>query len=516
MGLSNYRPCSRRARGGSDVGNTLIITVCSVTLELVLGMLIAQAMYRAIFARTAIRASVLVPYGAVTVVAAFAWRLAFDPATGFVNNLFNFDTPLFTTRWGSFLVIILAEVWKTTPFIALLLLGGLALVPDDLYKAAKVDGASSWQRFWKITLPLIRPALMVALLFRTLDAFRIYDTVFIMTRGANDTGTVSILGYEQLVNRLNLGLGSAVSILIFFCVILIAVAFTKFLGASPPAEVDDHGTTHTSRKGAVDHRDVVVLFYALVPVIWIMSLSLKDPDHDRRREVPPDQVHAGQLRLRVQHGLLHLRAAQLDRDRADRHGPLADLRLDGGLRDHAPGFPGQGVHPGRRAGHRDVPADLGGGRPVRRLAAVGLYDTWLGLILPYMSFALPLSIYTLSAFFREIPWDLEKAAQIDGASPLQAFRKVILPLAMPGVFTAGILTFIAAWNDFLFANVLTSTDASRTAPVALAFFRGASQFTDPSGAIAAGAVVVTIPILIMVLIFQRRIVSGLTAGAVKG
>jgi len=204
-----------------------------VTLELVLGMLIAQAMYRAIFARTAIRASVLVPYGAVTVVSAFAWRLAFDPATGFVNNLFNFDTPLFTTRWGSFLVIILAEVWKTTPFIALLLLGGLALVPDDLYKAAKVDGASAWQRFWKITLPLIRPALMVALLFRTLDAFRIYDTVFIMTRGANDTATVSLLGYEQLVNRLNLGLGSAVSILIFICVILIAVAFTKFLGASP-------------------------------------------------------------------------------------------------------------------------------------------------------------------------------------------------------------------------------------------------------------------------------------------
>jgi multiple sugar transport system permease protein len=233
VGLSNYKAVLTSSTWWTDVGNTLIITVCSVTLELVLGMLIAQAMYRAIFARTAIRASVLVPYGAVTVVSAFAWRLAFDPATGFVNNLFNFDTPLFTTRWGSFLVIILAEVWKTTPFIGLLLLGGLALVPDDLYKAAKVDGATAWQRFWKITLPLIRPALMVALLFRTLDAFRIYDTVFIMTRGANDTATVSLLGYEQLVNRLNLGLGSAVSILIFFCVILIAVAFTKLLGASP-------------------------------------------------------------------------------------------------------------------------------------------------------------------------------------------------------------------------------------------------------------------------------------------
>jgi multiple sugar transport system permease protein len=233
VGLSNYEAVLTSSTWWTDVFNTLVITVCSVTLELVLGMLIAQAMYRAIFARTAIRASVLVPYGAVTVVAAFAWRLAFDPTTGFVNDLFGIEQPLLTTRAGSFLVIILAEVWKTTPFIALLLLGGLALVPDDLYKAAKVDGATAWQRFWKITLPLIRPALMVALLFRTLDAFRIYDTVFIMTRGANDTATVSLLGYEQLVNRLNLGLGSAVSILIFFCVILIAVAFTRFLGASP-------------------------------------------------------------------------------------------------------------------------------------------------------------------------------------------------------------------------------------------------------------------------------------------
>jgi len=211
----------------------MFITVISVVLELVLGMLIAQAMYRAIFARTAIRASVLVPYGAVTVVAAFAWRLAFDPATGFAVAWLNLDPPPLTTHWGSLIVIIFAEVWKTTPFIALLLLGGLALVPEDLYKAAKVDGATSWQRFVRITLPLIKPALMVAVLFRTLDAFRIYDAIFIITRGANDTESVSILGYLQLVNRLNLGLGSAVAILIFISVMLIAFIFFRFLGASP-------------------------------------------------------------------------------------------------------------------------------------------------------------------------------------------------------------------------------------------------------------------------------------------
>jgi multiple sugar transport system permease protein len=147
---------------------------------------------------------------------------------------------------------------------------------------------------------------------------------------------------------------------------------------------------------------------------------------------------------------------------------------------------------------------------------LNLYDTWPGLIIPYMTFTLPLAIWTLSAFFREIPWDLDKAARVDGATPFQAFRKVIAPLAAPGVFTSAILVFIFAWNDFLFAISLTSTDRARTVPAALAFFSGDSQFAQPTGSIAAAAVVVTIPIIIMVLVFQRRIVAGLTAGAVKG
>jgi multiple sugar transport system permease protein len=148
--------------------------------------------------------------------------------------------------------------------------------------------------------------------------------------------------------------------------------------------------------------------------------------------------------------------------------------------------------------------------------ALGLYDTYVGLIIPYLTFSLPLAIYVLVAFFREIPWELEQAAQVDGATPFQAFTKVIVPLAAPGVFTAAILVFIFCWNDFLFAISLTSSDASRTVPAALAFFTGESSFTAPTGSIAAAAVVVTIPIIVFVLFFQRRIVAGLTAGAVKG
>jgi multiple sugar transport system permease protein len=147
---------------------------------------------------------------------------------------------------------------------------------------------------------------------------------------------------------------------------------------------------------------------------------------------------------------------------------------------------------------------------------IGLYDTWPGLILPYMTFALPLSIYTLWAFFREIPWELEQAAQVDGATPFQAFFRVIAPLAAPGIFTTAILVFIFCWNDFVFATSLTSTTAAETVPAAIATFPGQSQFTEPIGSIAAAAVIVTVPMVIIVLLFQRRIVAGLTAGAVKG
>jgi multiple sugar transport system permease protein len=234
VGLSNYGDVLTSTTWWSDVWNTTIITVGSVAIELVLGMAIALVMHRAIFGRGPVRAAVLIPYGIVTVVAAFGWRYAFDPASGFVQNLplISDDAAPLTERGGSLIVIIMTEVWKTTPFMALLLLAGLALVPDELHEAAKVDGAGPVQRFFRITLPLMKPAILVALLFRTLDAFRIFDTVFIQTAGANGTETVSILGYNVLINRVNLGLGSAVSVLIFIAVILIAVFFVKVLGTS--------------------------------------------------------------------------------------------------------------------------------------------------------------------------------------------------------------------------------------------------------------------------------------------
>jgi multiple sugar transport system permease protein len=232
IGFDNYGTVLSSSLWWQDVFHTLIITGISVSIELVIGMLLALVMHRAIFGRGAVRTSILIPYGIVTVVAAFSWRYAWSLDSGWIPGLLGIKTdPLTQTGW-SYVAVIITEVWKTTPFMALLLLAGLALVPDELHEAAKVDGASAWQRFWRITVPLIKPAILVALLFRTLDAFRIFDSVFILTAGQNNTETVSILGYNQLLNRLNLGLGSTVSVLIFVMVVIIAFIFVKGFGTS--------------------------------------------------------------------------------------------------------------------------------------------------------------------------------------------------------------------------------------------------------------------------------------------
>jgi trehalose/maltose transport system permease protein len=212
---------------------TLIITIVSVAIEFVLGMLLALLMFRTLFFRGTVRTIILIPYGIVTVAAAYGWQYAWTPDTGYLSALFNNSAPL-TKTGAAIAIIILAEVWKTTPFMALLLMAGLSLVPEDLLKAARVDGASAWQRFYGVMLPLMKPAILVALLFRTLDAFRIFDNIYVLTQGGNGTYSVSILGYDNLFRGLNLGIGSAISILIFVCVAIIAFIFIRFFGAAAP------------------------------------------------------------------------------------------------------------------------------------------------------------------------------------------------------------------------------------------------------------------------------------------
>jgi multiple sugar transport system permease protein len=228
VGLKNYVTVLTDSLWWTDVGTTVFITIVTVGVELVIGFAFASVMHRVIFGRRTIRTMILIPYGIITVVSAFAWRYAFDLNTGFVNNVFGLDDyAWFSHRLSALTVIIVAEIWKTTPFISLLLLAGLAQVPVELGEAAKVDGASWWQRLTRVTLPNMKAAIMVALLFRTLDAYRIFDTVFVTTNGAENTETVSFLAYRQVIGRTAIGLGSAVSVLLFLTVLGIAAVFVK-------------------------------------------------------------------------------------------------------------------------------------------------------------------------------------------------------------------------------------------------------------------------------------------------
>jgi multiple sugar transport system permease protein len=233
IGFSNYAAVLSSPFWWQALKVTVIITAFSVAISLVLGMLLALLMHRTLFGRNTVRTAALIPYGIVTVAAAYGWQYAWTPSEGYLSAAFNNSAPL-THEVTAIAVIIVAEIWKTTPFMALLLLAGLSLVPEDLLKAAKVDGATAWQRFTKITLPLMKPAILVALLFRTLDSFRIFDNIFILTAGANGTGSVSVIGYDNLFNALNLGIGSTISILIFICVAIIAFAFIKGFGTAAP------------------------------------------------------------------------------------------------------------------------------------------------------------------------------------------------------------------------------------------------------------------------------------------
>ena len=276
------------------------------------------------------------------------------------------------------------------------------------------------------------------------------------------------------------------------------------------------GTVTTGRRVRWGLVDILVLVFALVPVLWVVSLSFKTKDTLTDGAFIPqswtwqnyaDIFQTSEFLLALVNSIGIAIIATLIAVVFGTMAAYAIARLD---------FPGKQLLVGLSLLIAMFP-QVSLVTPLFNIERnLGLFDTWPGLILPYITFALPLSIYTLSAFFREIPWELEKAAKMDGATPAQAFRRVIAPLAAPGVFTTAILVFIFCWNDFLFAISLTSTTASRTVPAALSFFTGSSQFEDPTGQVCAAAVVITIPIIVFVLFFQRRIVAGLTSGAVKG
>jgi multiple sugar transport system permease protein len=228
--FSNYGTVLSDGLFWQDMWNTILIMVITVAVELVIGFAFAMVMHRVIFARGVIRTSILIPYGIITVVSGFAWQFAFSLNNGFVNSwlpFFEDNFNWFGDHWPAMFAIMVSEIWKTTPFMALLLLAGLSQVSEDMLEAAKVDGATWWQRLWKVILPNMRAAIMVAVLFRALDAYRIFDNIFVMTKGAQDTESVSFLTYRQVIEQVQLGLGSALSVILFLSVLVLAWGIVK-------------------------------------------------------------------------------------------------------------------------------------------------------------------------------------------------------------------------------------------------------------------------------------------------
>jgi multiple sugar transport system permease protein len=233
VGLGNYATALSDSLFWNDMLNTVVIMVASVVVELVIGFGFAMVMHRIVVARGLIRTAILIPYGIITVVSAFAWQFAFSLNNGFVNSWFSWlpwispDTNWFGSHWPAMFAIIVSEIWKTTPFMALLLLAGLSQISEDMLEAAQVDGATWWQRLFKVILPNMRAAIMVAVLFRALDAFRIFDNIFVMTKGAQGTESTSFLTYRQVIEQFQLGMGSALSVLLFLAVLILAFAIVK-------------------------------------------------------------------------------------------------------------------------------------------------------------------------------------------------------------------------------------------------------------------------------------------------
>jgi len=238
VGLDNYRTAFESTAFVNSIRNTLIFTVFSVFFELVLGLAMALIMHNATKGKGALRTIVLVPWAVLTVVTAVTWQTIFEPQLGLVNTVLRgLGLPGGDTVWlgqspQAMMVLIIADVWKTAPFMALLILAGLQVIPNDVYDAAKVDGASTWQRFRRITLPLLTPAILVALIFRTLDALRIFDLPFVLTKGSNNTNTLSFEAYQELRQNRLIGLGSAMSIITFLIVMIVSFAYIRFVGGN--------------------------------------------------------------------------------------------------------------------------------------------------------------------------------------------------------------------------------------------------------------------------------------------
>jgi ABC-type glycerol-3-phosphate transport system permease component len=525
VGLSNYSTILHDPSFIEAITTTALFTISSAALSFAVGVALAVILNRAFAGRGLVRAIILLPWAFPAVVTAVMFRLLLNDQTGVINHVANaagvVDGPMLLDRASLMVSAILVDVWKTTPFMALLVLPAFAAVPREIIEAARVDGAGAWERFRYIVLPLAKPVLLVALLFRVLDAMRVYDLFWVMT--ARELESLSTYVYKGvLISQLRFSEGNAAAVIAFFIALVLTVAFARgVLSSSGQAETFEPVGTGPRRVRTPARRlffyagITLLLLFTTGPLFLIAKMSLASPV----------DIAASPPTLLPQTFTLDNFSAVLQ-DGRFRQGIYSSLSIGlattvicvvlGSLAAYALAR----LHLRGSTVVLTLMLGIGFFPPVAILVPLflflsetGLIDTYWAMIIPDTVFALPLATWLLATFFRELPEHVEEAAQMDGATPLQVLRKVVIPLGAPGVFTAAVITFVLTWNEYLFANTFTFSPDIKPATVVIADYAGSA--VPDVGSAAAAAVVLTLPVALLVLLFQRRIVSGLSAGFVR-
>ena len=523
VGLANYVRAANDPSFVDALSTTLLFTVASASFSFLAGLGLALLLSRPFAGRSAVAAAVFLPWVFPVVVTATFGRLALGDG-GPVQSLSGYlglwdGGPLLGNPDALLFSSVLVDVWRTTPFVALLLLAGMRTIPKDIYEAASVEGAGPLQKFFLITLPLLRPTIMIVLLIRLLDAFRVQDLFLIM--GGRQLESLSIYVYQNvLLSQINFGLGSAAAVFIFACALSLALLFTVVLKAqlstglvrSSIQNVMDEATGRTSirRMFPTAATGILLAIAFLAPPAWVlwMSVTLSSGASGGspisfspglyQLILSNGSVLAGLANSVIIAGLTTLLTLLLSCSAAYAIARIG-FRYGNGLLSvmlAAAFFPPVAVL---------VPMLV-------QLKQIGVTGTQLGAILPDTVFFTPFAVWLLATFFRELPVEVEDAARVDGAGRLQVLTRVILPLAAPAVFTTGAFVFVLSWNEFVFASTFTF-DTSRPITVVLADFVATIGLGAPAAPLAAVSLVATLPPMLLFLVFRRRILSGLTGGA---
>jgi ABC-type glycerol-3-phosphate transport system permease component len=569
VGLGNYAKTFQNQTFQDSFIRTVWFSALVVVGGILVGLLIALVLNESFKGRGLMRSIMLMPWAIAPVVVGKLFLLIYSGEYGTLNGiLYQFGlidsyVPWLTESRRALIMTAIASIWQAAPLSALLLLAGLQSLPTNLYNAAKIDGASAWQRFRKITLPWLRPMLLLVVILNTINALMTFDLIYVLTMGGPGEATtvVSWLGYITFFNFARYGEGTAILYILSLISLVMAVFYFLILtrrqkapaelGADAVARFDASAWSATAQTPAKrEFREPLippktarrlqrVLLYAAVVLIAVWSLLpfyvmlnaslsttngiLSRPPHwfpnpvtleNYRAAIFGEQVKGGEPNIQAKAIVISMKNSMI----VALSVTLVNLLIGGPA----------GYAFSRYQRYRGVSSAfwllmLTRMIPPLTLAVpffiifrrMGLIDTKTGLVIALTSVILPLTVWILKGYFDTLPPNLEKAATVDGCTRFQAFQKVVIPIAIPGLVAAGIFCFLVAWNEFVYAILLTSTLNSQTLPTRIAQFVSDQRIYNPGLLFAAGALAVLPPVLIT-LLFQRYLLRGMTAGAIKG